>query len=226
MLRKGIKWMLTNRPQYFPVCPKWRDMPCLWWYQLVEAKTAEYFSVVDDCIICCAKAENECWHTGHNIGQRPSCLSQMKWPDLPLVMPTGGGKDSRQQDGQVFFFSFFDLSANLSANNDCQNGPKKSHRPKRAKKLLEAIVPAGQCYRSQQWRRNLNGDTVFSCSMPARCCDWNHFWNNLVWDPLSGNNFQILEDRILLHFGNRSPACSVTQAEEKFATGWNWLLFR
>ena len=27
--------------------------------------------------------------------QRPSCLSQMKWPALPLVMPTGGGKDSR-----------------------------------------------------------------------------------------------------------------------------------
>ena len=95
MLRKGIKWMLTNRPQYCPVCPKWSDMPCLWWCQLVEAKTAEYLSVVDDCIICCAKAENKCWHTGHNIGQRPFCFSQMKWPDLPLVMPTGGGKDSR-----------------------------------------------------------------------------------------------------------------------------------
>ena len=139
-------------------------------------------------------------------------LNEVTWP----AFGDANWWRQRQQDGQVFFFSFFDLSVNLSADNDCQNGPKKSHRPKRAKKLLQAIEPAGQCYRSQQWRRNLNGDTVFSCSMPARCCDWNHFWNKLVWDLPSGKYFQILEDRILLHFGNRSLACSVTQAEEKF----------
>ena len=145
----------------------------------------------------------------------------MKWPGLPLVMPTGGGKDSRMVRSSPSLTCQWTCPQTTTAKTGQkrargQNGPKKSHRPKRAKKLLEAIGPAGQCYRSQQWRRNLNGDTVFSCSMPARCCDWNHFWNNLVWDLPSGKYFQILEDRILLHFGNRSLACSVTQAEEKF----------
>ena len=39
MLHKGRKWILTNRTQYCLVCPNWVDLTCLWWCQLVEAKT-------------------------------------------------------------------------------------------------------------------------------------------------------------------------------------------
>ena len=143
-----------------------------------------------------------------------SCLSHLSWPELFLVMPTGGGKDNRM------------VRSSSSPSLTCQWTCPQTTTAKTGQKRATGQNGPKSCYRQlglldnatghNQWGRNLNGDTVFSCSMPARCCDWNHFWNNLVWDLPSGKYFQILEDRILLHFGNRSLACSVTQAEEKF----------